>query len=107
MSKEKILNNQDEILQFLVKETIFINPISKIIDNLENNIYFNKDIKFLENELKKFMSLTIDILNINFNLKLSKITIERDLEDYQLNDSAKQKYLYYFRGLLEFFKNQL
>ncbi len=104
---ETILNNQDEILQFLVKETIFINPISKIINNLENNVYFNKDINFLESELKKFMALTIDILNINFNLKLSKITIEKNFDDYELNNLTKEKYLFYFKGLLEFFKNQI
>ncbi len=106
MTKEKILKKEDEILQFLFKETI-VNQISGIIDNLENNIYVAKDIKYLENELKKFASLSIDLLNINFNLKLSKITIDRDLDDIAPGSLNEDKYLYYFRGLLQLFKNQL
>lgn len=106
MTKEKILKKEDEILQFLFKETI-VNQISSIIDNLENNIYFTRDIKYLENELKRFACLSIDLLNINFNLKLSKITIDRDFDDIVLGSLKKDKYLHYFRGLLELFKNQL
>lgn len=106
MTKERILKKEDEILQFLFKETI-VNQISSIIDNLENNIYFARDIKYLENELKRFASLSIDLLNINFNLKLSKITIEKDFDDIAVGSLNKDKYLYYFRGLLEFFKNQI
>ena len=106
MSKERILNKENEILQFLFKETI-VNQISSIIDNLENNIYCIKDIKYLENELKRFACLSIDLLNINFNLKLSKITIDRDSDNTVLGSLKKDKYLYYFRGLLELFKNQL
>lgn len=106
MTKERILKKEEEILQFLFKETI-INQISGIIDNLENNIYFERDIKYLENELKRFACLSIDLLNINFNLKLSKITIDRDLDDIAPGSLNKDKYLYYFRGLLQLFKNQL
>ena len=106
MTKERILNKEEEILQFLFKETI-VNQISSIIDNLENNIYFARDIKYLENELKRFASLSIDLLNINFNLKLSKITINRDFDDTAIVSLNKDKYLYYFRGLLQLFKNQL
>ena len=106
MSKERILNKEDEILQFLFKETI-VNQISGIIDNLENNIYVTKDIKYLEDELKRFVSLSIDLLNINFNLKLSKITIDRNNDNIVLGTLKKDKYLHYFRGLLELFKNQL
>ena len=106
MTKERILKKEDEILQFLFKETI-VNQISLIINNLENNIYVAKDIKYLENELKKFVRLSIDLLNINFNLKLSKITIDKDFDDIELGSLKKDKYLYYFRGLLGLFKNQL
>lgn len=106
MSKERILNKEDEILQFLFKESI-VNQISGIIDNLENNIYCIKDIKFLEDELKRFVCLSIDLLNINFKLKLSKITINRDFEDIALGSLKKDKYLYYFRGLLGLFKKNL
>jgi|GEM_PF-5067077 len=106
MTKERILNKEDEILQFLFKETI-INQISGIIDNLENNIYCIKDIKYLEDELKRFVCLSIDLLNINFNLKLSKITINRDFDDTVLGSLKKDKYLYYFKSLLGLFKNQL
>ena len=106
MTKERILKKEDEILQFLFKETI-VNQISGIIDNLENNIYLTKDIKYLEDELKRFVCLSIDLLNINFNLKLSKITINRDFDDTVLGSLKKDKYLYYFRGLLGLFKNQL
>ena len=106
MTKERILNKEEEILQFLFKETI-VNQISSIIDNLENNIYLAKDIKYLENELKRFACLSIDLLNINFNLKLSKITIEKDFDDIAEGSLKEDKYLHYFRGLLELFKNQL
>ena len=106
MTKERILKKEDEILQFLFKETI-VNQISRIIDNLENNIYLTKDIKYLEDELKRFVRLSIDLLNINFNLKLSKITIDRDFNDIALGSLKKDKYLHYFRGLLGLFKNQL
>ena len=106
MTKERILKKEDEILQFLFKETI-INQISSIIDNLENNIYFTRDIKYLEDELQKFVRLSIDLLNINFNLKLSKITINRDFDDTVLGSLKKDKYLHYFKSLLGLFKNQL
>ena len=106
MSKEKILNKEDEIFQFLFKETI-INQISRIIDNLENNIYCIRDIKYLEDELKRFACLSIDLLNINFNLKLSKITINRDFDDTVPGSLKKDKYLHYFKSLLGLFKNQL
>ena len=106
MTKERILKKEDEILQFLFKETI-INQISGIINNLENNIYLTKDIKYLEDELKRFVCLSIDLLNINFNLKLSKITIEKDFDDIAVGSLKEDKYLYYFRGLLQLFKNQL
>lgn len=106
MTKERILNKEDEILQFLFKETI-VNQISKIIDNLENNIYCIKDIKYLEDELKRFVCLSIDLLNINFNLKLSKITINRDFDDTVLGSLKKDKYLHYFKSLLELFKKNL
>lgn len=100
MEKEAIFN-------FLVKETMFINPISAIIQNLENNQYFAKDIKFLENELRRFMRLATETLNIKFKLNLPKITMDRDISDNCLNDYVKQKYLNYFNKLLEFFKNEL
>ena len=106
MTKERILNKEEEILQFLFKETI-VNQISGIIDNLENNIYCIRDIKYLENELKKFASLSIDLLNINFNLKLSKITINRDFDDTVLGSLKKDKYLHYFKSLLGLFKKNL
>ena len=106
MSKEKILKKEDEILQFLFKETI-INQISGIIDNLENNIYLTKDIKYLEDELQRFVCLSIDLLNINFNLKLSKITIDRDSDNIVPGSLKKDKYLHYFKSLLGLFKNQL
>ena len=106
MTKERILNKEDEILQFLFKETI-INQISRIIDNLENNIYCIKDIKYLEDELKRFVCLSIDLLNINFNLKLSKITIDRDCDNIVPGAFEKNKYLHYFRSLLELFKKNL
>ena len=106
MTKERILKKEDEILQFLFKETI-INQISSIIDNLENNIYFTRDIKYLEDELQKFVRLSIDLLNINFNLKLSKITINRDFDDTVLGSLKKDKYLHYFKSLLGLFKKNL
>lgn len=100
-------HKNDEIFEFLLKETMILNPISEIIKNLEANNYWSKDIVFLEKQLKKYAILAVELLNINFKLNLSKNIIDRDMSEHFLNEHLRNKYLNYFKNLLELFKNQL
>lgn len=94
----KTTSQKQEILnQFIINVTL-IDPIKKIITNLENKNYRDCDVKWLDSKLEAYVKLTCETLGVKgLTIPSSHYTI--------LNEYVYTKYLGYFNNLLSYFKD--
>lgn len=96
-NQENILTNKNDIFNFLVKDQT-LNFISKIITNLKDGYYGDKDIDYLEERLEEFVGLA-------GKMAIGYKPNKRDASGYFLNDFTRAQYIDYFTKLYDFFKN--
>lgn len=92
--------DNNEVLQNFMIETMLINPVQNIVHKLTENKFRDCDIKWLNEQLKKYSALALEILGKPF-------VGFTDLEFDVLNLYVKNKFLEYFNNLLNFFKTFL
>lgn len=91
--------NNAAIDQFIIDVTL-IEPVTKIICQLENRKFRDCDIKWLDSKLENFTKLACQTLDLNI-LVPSQI----GAQPYPtLNDYNRDKYLRHFNTLLNYFK---
>jgi hypothetical protein len=88
------------INQFIIEASL-INPVSKIINQLNNGEFRDCDIKWLDNKLENFTKFACETLGISV-LTPSGIGSEKYT---LLNDYVKNKYIKHFNTLLDYFKS--
>lgn len=100
-SKTSIMKNLNNpaIQQFII-ETALIDPISDIINKLNNGEFRDCDIKWLDNKLENFVSFAADTLGINFT-KPSHLFGETFK---YINEYSKTRYLERFNLLSKYFE---
>ncbi|WP_027380807.1 hypothetical protein [Chryseobacterium daeguense] len=91
-------NNTEALNNFIIDATL-IDPIRKIVKQLEAGSYRDCDIKWLDEKLQQYTLLACETLGIKIehNLKTKSHTV--------LNDYNKSRYLKYFNTLLNYFKS--
>lgn len=80
-----------------IYETVLINPISDIVNKLENREFRDCDVKWLNSKLDKFTSFALETLGKSFDLN----GIGSDM----MNDNVREQFLNHFNTLLKYFKN--
>jgi hypothetical protein len=92
--------NNPAIDQFIIEATL-IDPISKIINQLNNCEFRDCDIKWLDAKLEKFTKFACETLGIKgmmpSNIDSNKYVL--------LNDYVKNQYINRFSTLLGYFKS--
>jgi hypothetical protein len=92
--------NSPAIDQFIIEATL-IDPISKIVNQLNNGEFRDCDIKWLDAKLEKFTKFACETLGINgmmpSDVNREKFTL--------LNDYVKNQYINRFSTLLGYFKS--
>ena len=91
---------KQEIKDFLLIEFTVIAPLKDIVKNLEANIYRDSDHGFLKDQLNYFTDMAVKSTKMDFDVKKY---VDAESSDV-LNESTRNKYLKYFKTLLEFFK---
>lgn len=90
-------SNSSVINDFIIDVTL-IQPVSKIIKGLEDGIYRDCDIKWLDTKLEAFTRLACKTLGIAF-------LVAPDIGHFELlNDYVKNQYISRFNTLLNYFK---
>jgi len=92
--------NNPVIDQFII-EVSLINPISKIVNQLNNGEFRDCDIKWLDTKLENFTKFACETLGISA-LMPSQVESEKHT---LLNDYVKNQYVKRFNTLLEYFKS--
>jgi hypothetical protein len=92
--------NNPAIDQFII-ETTLIDPIAKIINQLENGEFRDCDIKWLDKKLEDFIKFAAETLGIK-GIMPSSLNRESFTT---LNDYVKGQYLTRFTTLLNYFKS--
>ena len=87
----------NETQQKAFLQLTLIDPVSNIISKLENNEFRNIDIRYLEEQLVKYMNLAAKTFNLNFLLK-------KNYDSEFFNDYFRNEFLKYFKELLKYFK---
>jgi hypothetical protein len=87
----------ENAINSFVFETLLISPIEDIIKKLETREFRDCDIVWLNDKLASYTKLACETLGENIALP--------DLINMQLNDYGYNKYLNYFRILLNYFEN--
>ncbi|NML69997.1 hypothetical protein HHL23_09310 [Chryseobacterium sp. RP-3-3] len=94
-----MITNNTEVLNNFIIEVSLIDPVKKIVKQLEEGSFRDCDIKWLNDRLKSFTELACETLNV-------KIDAQPETTNYtQFNDYVKAKYLSYFNILLSYFKS--
>lgn len=90
---------ETEMQKFII-ETVLIDPIAKIISQIENGEMRDCDIKWIDSKLEKFTSFAAETLGI-------KITIGSDNQEkfQQMNEYVRVYYVKKFTTLLNYFKS--
>ena len=92
--------NNPVIDQFIIEATL-IDPISKIVNQLNNGEFRDCDIKWLDAKLEKFTKFACETLGIKgmmpSDVNREKFTL--------LNDYVKNQYINRFSTLLGYFKS--
>ena len=90
---------ETEMQKFII-ETVLIDPIPKIISQIENGEMRDCDIKWIDSKLEKFTSFAAETLGI-------KITIGSDNQEkfQQMNEYVRVYYVKKFTTLLNYFKS--
>lgn len=95
----KATNNQ-VIDQFIIESTL-IDPISKIVNQLNKGEFRDCDIKWLDAKLEKFTKFACETLGIT-----GMMPSDVNSEKYTLlNDNVKNQYISRFNTLLGYFKS--
>jgi hypothetical protein len=92
--------NNPTIDQFIIEATL-IDPISKIVNQLNNGEFRDCDIKWLDAKLEKFTKFACETLGIN-GMMPSDVNSEKFT---LLNDYVKNQYINRFSTLLGYFKS--
>jgi hypothetical protein len=92
-----ISTNNPAINQFIINQCL-IEPVSKILIGLNNREYRDCDIKWLNDKLDEFTNFACETLQIKVIMPIidDRLNI---LNDYLIN-----RYIEYFRTLLNYFK---
>ena len=85
-------------IQNFIIETSLVNPIEKIIVQLENKEFRDCDIKWLDNKLYKFTNFAAETLNIKF-----PEVFQSNIATF--NSFTTEYYLKNFNTLLNYFKS--
>lgn len=91
----------NEIKKYLLLEFCYIRPLHNIVKNLEDNIYNDSDMDFLNSELKKYTEVAVKGVQID----LGKFNIPETGVGGNLNQENKKRFLKYFTILLDYFKS--
>ena len=93
------MNNKSTIDNFMI-DTLLIEPIEKIINQLNNREFRDCDCKWLDEKLGKFTKFAGETLGMKANVPSEvgqKFTV--------INEYTTKKYLESFTTLLEYFKS--
>lgn len=88
---------QNTINDFIINTSV-IEPIEKIISDLENGNFRDCDIDYLNKKLHTFTQIAAKTLGINFEYQ------EIVNNDNNLNPYKKDRFLTNFKKLLDYFK---
>ena len=97
---KNITENKEVVNQFVI-DMVLVEPVEKIIENLNNNVYRDCDVSFLNTKIKNFINFALETLNVNILIK----PVDEDLVGYNnLNDHTKAVMLKSFNVVLAYFK---
>lgn len=89
--------NNSAIDQFIIEASL-IDPIQKIINQLNNYEFRDCDIKWLDAKIEKFTQFACNILGIQVVMPINS-------QDKTLNDFVLSQYVNHFNTLLNYFKS--
>jgi len=90
--------NKEDATMVLLLEFLYVAPIKGLIINLEDNIYKDGDMDFLNKELKTYTEVALKGLGKDFDLSDKAV-------GGVMNDKNKERFLEYFKTLLGYFEN--
>lgn len=82
---------------FIIEVTL-IDPIQDIINKLNSGSFRDCDIKWLNGKLEKFTEIACETLGLKIDKQPDTVNLPH------FNDYVKQRFLYYFNTLLNYFK---
>lgn len=94
------METKNELINQFIIDVSLIEPVQKIINQLENGEFRNCDLKWLENKLENFVEFAAKTLNIN-----GVISQPESVKPAYMNEYAVKYYLKYFNQLLDYFKS--
>jgi hypothetical protein len=92
---------KNAIDQFII-EVSLIDPIQKIINQLNNGEFRDCDLKWLDKKLENFVEFAAKTLNVNGIMPQRESVKPACMNDYAFNYYSK-----YFNQLLDYFKSCL
>ena len=93
------MENQDTVNQFIINATL-VDPIQKIIAQLNNGEFRDCDIKWLDNKMDKFVDFAAKTFGIHGIMPQPE-----SVKPAYMNEYAVNYYSNYFTKLLEYFKS--
>jgi len=93
-------NSNQSVLNSFIIEVQLINPITKIVSQLENKEFRDCDIKWLDSKLEGFINLTCQTLGVQTSI----VSKSESVSPKYMGGYAIEYYTKYFNMLLDYFK---